>query len=73
MFRSFLTYIANWYGRTISVVAKNYPSSQLCHVCGTHNPEVKKLGLRQWTCSNCCTVHDRDENASQNITSSMKD
>lgn len=66
-FRTYLTYKANWYGRTIIVVAKNFPSSQLCHVCGSRNHEVKHLALRKWTCKRCDTHHDRDENASQNI------
>lgn len=67
MFRTFLTYKSKWYGRNLSFVAKNFPSSQLCHVCGTRNPNVKHLALRAWTCSKCGTQHDRDDNASQNI------
>ncbi|OXM17527.1 hypothetical protein CGZ75_07625 [Paenibacillus herberti] len=54
-------------GHDISVIAKNYPSSQLCHVCGFRNPEVKQLGIREWSCSDCGTQHDRDHNASLNI------
>ncbi|WP_157261815.1 zinc ribbon domain-containing protein, partial [Paenibacillus sp. A3] len=62
-----LEYKAMWYGRTISTVAKNYPNSQLCHVCQWRNPEVKNLNLRAWTCSGCGTHHDRDHKASMNI------
>ncbi|OXM12987.1 IS200/IS605 family element RNA-guided endonuclease TnpB [Paenibacillus herberti] len=65
--RAMLTYKATWYGRQLSVVAKNYPSSQLCHVCGFRNPEVKQLGIREWSCSDCGKQHDRDHNASMNI------
>lgn len=62
-----LSYKAEWYGRKISKVDKFFPSSQLCHVCGYKNTEVKDMKVREWICPHCDTRHDRDTNAAKNI------
>ena len=62
-----IRYKADWYGKTLVEVEKSFPSSQLCHVCGYKNTQVKDLSVGLWTCPNCYTSHDRDVNASINI------
>ena len=60
-----LEYKATWYGREFSKVsARN--TSKMCSVCG-ENAESMPLRVREWTCANCGTHHDRDINAAQTI------
>ena len=44
-----------------------FPSSQICHVCGFKNIEVKEKRLDNWICPNCGASHQRDVNASINL------
>lgn len=47
-------------------VSQYFPSSKACHVCGVINTTLQ-LKDRSWTCTDCNTLHDRDENAGLNL------
>jgi putative transposase len=66
-FRRQLEYKAIWYGRQVVAIDRFHPSSQLCSVCGTRWDGTKDLAVREWTCLECRTVHNRDHNAAKNI------
>ncbi|ONI44638.1 hypothetical protein AN641_06535 [Candidatus Epulonipiscioides gigas] len=66
-FKLMLEYKCQWYGRTLIIAHKNYPSSQLCFTCGYKNNVTKDLSVREWECPNCYSIHDRDINASKNL------
>lgn len=66
MFRNMLEYKLRDNGKVFIKIGKFYPSSKMCHVCGTLNEKLT-LSDREWTCSCCGTHHDRDHNAAINI------
>ncbi|MDF5754328.1 RNA-guided endonuclease TnpB family protein [Spongiactinospora sp. TRM90649] len=63
--RGMLEYKAAWYGRTLVVVDRWFPSSKLCSACGALR-ERMPLDVREWMCA-CGAVHDRDVNAARNV------
>jgi putative transposase len=65
-FVNFVTYKAAWSGATVEHVDRFFPSSKLCSACGTKNTKLK-LSEREWVCTSCGVVHDRDINAATNI------
>lgn len=54
------------YGRTFARIGRFEPTSQVCSGCGVSDGP-KPLHVRQWTCTACGAVHDRDINAARNI------
>lgn len=61
-----LEYKAEWYGKTLVKVDRWFPSTKRCSDCG-HVGESKPLHVREWTCTECGCVHDRDVNAAKNL------
>ena len=66
MFRVKLTNKCRVFGIELRIVDRWYPSSKTCHECGDIYKELN-LSEREWVCSECGTVHDRDFNASVNL------
>ena len=64
LFRQQLTYKCQWYGSTLVLADRWFPSSKTCHKCS----HVQDLDSAQhWTCDNCGAKHNRDENAAINL------
>lgn len=64
-FKRQLEYKTAWYGSKLCLVARWFPSSQLCSGCGAK--QSIPLSQRQYDCSSCNLSIDRDLNALINI------
>ncbi|MGB3190924.1 MAG: RNA-guided endonuclease TnpB family protein, partial [Limnoraphis sp.] len=65
-FCTMLKYKTEWEGKVYIEVDRFFPSSKTCHVCLNQVGSLP-LDIRNWTCLNCQTKHDRDINAAINI------
>ncbi|MGW0555539.1 RNA-guided endonuclease InsQ/TnpB family protein [Streptomyces sp. NPDC002926] len=61
-----LRYKCQWYGRTLVILDRFFPSTRRCSACHTKGPRLD-VSVREWTCAECGAVHDRDENAAVNL------
>lgn len=66
MFLSMLGYKLSDRNKYLVKVDKWFPSSQICHCCGTLHPEMKDLSIRKMICD-CGLAISRDQNAAINI------
>ncbi|NES63936.1 MAG: IS200/IS605 family element transposase accessory protein TnpB [Okeania sp. SIO2D1] len=66
IFMSMLKYKAENEGKVYQEVDRFFPSSKTCHVCLNQVGSLP-LDVREWTCENCQTRHDRDINAAINL------
>ena len=59
-----LRYKCPWYGSTLIEADRFFPSSKTCHECG----HVQHIGWSEhWTCEECSSSHQRDDNAAINL------
>lgn len=65
-FVNFLAYKLEKKGGKLVEIDRWFPSSQLCSNC-YYQIDKLSLDIREWTCPNCGTRHDRDGNAATNI------
>ena len=66
MFLSMLKYKLSDRNKYLVKVDKWFPSSQMCHCCGTMHPQMKNLVIRTMKCD-CGLTISRDQNAAINI------
>ncbi|MEU6392837.1 transposase [Streptomyces sp. NPDC046939] len=61
-----LRYKCGWYGRTLVIVDRFFPSTRRCARCHEKGPKLD-VAVRVWVCTGCSAVHDRDVNAAVNL------
>ncbi|MEU7554909.1 zinc ribbon domain-containing protein [Streptomyces sp. NPDC044571] len=61
-----LRYKCAWYGRTLVIVDRFFPSTRRCSACHTKGPRLD-VSVREWACVECGAAHDRDTNAAVNL------
>ena len=65
-YRRQLVYKTAMRGGQLIIADRWFASSKICSTCGTKQ-EIMPLSVREWTCSECGTHHDRDLNAAKNL------
>lgn len=65
-FRRQLKYKCKWNNIEVRIVDRYFPSSKLCHECGSIKKDLK-LSDRVYVCEECGNVIDRDYQASLNL------
>lgn len=67
-FRELLKYKIEDKGKKLIKIGRFEPSTIICSICGAYHKDiVNSLSVREWTCPDCGTRHDRDINAAKNI------
>ena len=66
IFAKNITYKAQWWGRTVTLADRFYPSTKRCSQCGCV-AEKMALSQREFACNVCHYRADRDENAARNL------
>ena len=61
-----LSYKSSWYGSSLWLAQRWYPSSKLCSTCRTPNAGLSR-SARVFHCGSCGLVIDRDLNAAKNL------
>ncbi|MGW3421654.1 RNA-guided endonuclease InsQ/TnpB family protein [Streptomyces phaeochromogenes] len=61
-----LRYKCKWYGRTLVIVDRFFPSTRRCSTCHAKGAKLD-ISVREWTCTECHAIHDRDVNAAVNL------